>query len=137
MSMRFGSREIRVTGRDRHRQEVRQIPCSRYKRDVRPEHERKPWPEITYDTEVDMLYIVLARVRVERTKDAGPFAYDLDIEGHVVGIEIPVGEQGAGGRRLEKSEAAGRKRAEPPQLAERHRGFIFIKRFSPRDVELR
>ena len=45
-------------------------------------------PEITYDPEVDAVYIALVRGKVERTKEARPFLYDLDAEGHIVGIEI-------------------------------------------------
>ena len=71
-------------------------------------------PEITYDPEADAVYITLVRGKVERTKEARPFLYDLDAEGHIVGIEIPVREQGAGARRLEKSKAAERNRAPAP-----------------------
>ena len=45
-------------------------------------------PEITYDPEADAVYIALVRGKVERTKEARPFLYDLDAEGHIVGIEI-------------------------------------------------
>ena len=71
-------------------------------------------PEITYDPEADAVYIALVRGKVERTKEARPFLYDLDAEGHIVGIEIPVCEQGSGARRLEKNKAAERKRAPAP-----------------------
>ena len=46
-------------------------------------------PEITYDPEADAVYIALVRGKVERTKEARPFFYDVDAEGHIVGIEIP------------------------------------------------
>ena len=37
-------------------------------------------PEITYDPEADAVYITLVRGKVERTKEARPFLYDLDAE---------------------------------------------------------
>jgi uncharacterized protein YuzE len=43
---------------------------------------------ITYDPEADAVYIAVARGKVERTEEAGPFIYDVDADGHVVGIEI-------------------------------------------------
>ena len=41
-------------------------------------------PEITYDPEADAVYIALVRGKVERTKEARPFLYDLDAEGQLV-----------------------------------------------------
>lgn len=43
----------------------------------------------TYDPEADAIYIYLATSReVDHTEEAGPFIYDMDTEGHVLGIEI-------------------------------------------------
>jgi uncharacterized protein YuzE len=44
--------------------------------------------DITYDAEADAVYITVGRARIERTEEAGPFIYDVDAEGHIVGIEI-------------------------------------------------
>ena len=43
---------------------------------------------ITYNAEADALYITVGRGEVDRTEEAGPFIYDVDAEGHIVGIEI-------------------------------------------------
>jgi uncharacterized protein YuzE len=61
---------------------------TRYKRDVRPEREAKAMTEITYDAEADAVYIAVTRGKVERTEEAGPFIYDLDLAGRIIGIEI-------------------------------------------------
>ncbi len=45
-------------------------------------------PDMTYDAEADAVYIAVGRGNVERTEDAGPFTYDVDAEGRVLGIEI-------------------------------------------------
>jgi uncharacterized protein YuzE len=60
----------------------------RYKRDVRPKREAKAMTDITYDAEADAVYIAVARGKVERTEETGPFAYDVDAAGRVLGIEI-------------------------------------------------
>jgi uncharacterized protein YuzE len=44
--------------------------------------------DITYDAEADAVYITVGRGKVERTEETGPFIYDVDAEGHIVGIEI-------------------------------------------------
>jgi uncharacterized protein YuzE len=44
--------------------------------------------DITYDAEADAVYITVGRGKVDRTEEAGPFIYDVDAEGHIVGIEI-------------------------------------------------
>jgi uncharacterized protein YuzE len=61
---------------------------SRYKRDVRPEREAKAMTDITYDAEADAVYITVGRGTVDRTEESGPFIYDVDAEGRIVGIEI-------------------------------------------------
>jgi uncharacterized protein YuzE len=55
---------------------------------VRPEREAKAMTDITYDAEADAVYITIGRARIERTEEAGPFIYDVDAAGHIVGIEI-------------------------------------------------
>ena len=44
--------------------------------------------DITYDAEADAVYIVVGHGKVDRTDETGPFVYDVDAEGHIVGIEI-------------------------------------------------
>jgi uncharacterized protein YuzE len=56
--------------------------------DIRPEREAKAMTNITYDPEADAVYFTIARGKIDRTEEAGPFIYDVDAEGHIVGIEI-------------------------------------------------
>lgn len=44
--------------------------------------------DMTYDPEADATYIYLGRGKIEETAEAGPFIYDVDAEGRVIGIEI-------------------------------------------------
>lgn len=44
--------------------------------------------DMTYDPEADAAYIYLARGKSARTEEAGPFIYDVDAQGRVLGIEI-------------------------------------------------
>jgi uncharacterized protein YuzE len=44
--------------------------------------------DITYDPEADAVYITVGHGTVDRTEEAGPFIYDVDREGHILGIEI-------------------------------------------------
>ena len=44
--------------------------------------------DITYDAEADAVYITVGRGTVDRTEESGPFIYDVDAEGRIVGIEI-------------------------------------------------
>jgi uncharacterized protein YuzE len=44
--------------------------------------------DITYDAEADAVYITVGRGTIDRTEEAGPFIYDVDAEGRIVGIEI-------------------------------------------------
>jgi uncharacterized protein YuzE len=60
----------------------------RYERDVRPERQGKAMTDITYDAEADAVYITVGRGTVDRTEESGPFIYDVDAEGRIVGIEI-------------------------------------------------
>lgn len=89
---------------------------------------------ITYDPEADAVYIAVATGRAERTKETGPFVYDLDATGHIVGIEIRSASKVLAPGNWEKA----RRPKENPRhrrVAELHKGFLFIKRFSPGDVE--
>jgi uncharacterized protein YuzE len=45
--------------------------------------------DITYDAGADAVYISVGDSKIDRTEEAGPFIYDVDAEGHIVGIEIP------------------------------------------------
>ncbi|HVV40157.1 MAG TPA: DUF2283 domain-containing protein [Nitrobacter sp.] len=44
--------------------------------------------DLTYDPEADAVYIKVGRGEINRTHEAGPFIYDVDAEGHILGIEI-------------------------------------------------
>ena len=110
---------------------------SRYKRNVRPERETKAMTDTTYDPESDAVYITVGRGRVARTKKNGRFVYDLDAEGHIVGIEILSASKMLAPGDWQKARRPAANPRERPQVAERHRGFIFIKRFSPSDAESR
>jgi uncharacterized protein YuzE len=61
---------------------------SRYKRDVRPEREAKAMIDMSYDPEADAVYITMGRGNIDRTEEVGPFIYDVDPDGRIVGIEI-------------------------------------------------
>jgi uncharacterized protein YuzE len=61
---------------------------SRYKRDVRSEREAKAMTDMTYDPEADAVYIAVGQGKVDRTAETGPFIYDVDAEGRIVGIEL-------------------------------------------------
>ena len=44
--------------------------------------------DITYDAEADAVYITIGRGKFHQTEETGPFIYDVDAEGHILGIEI-------------------------------------------------
>jgi uncharacterized protein YuzE len=44
--------------------------------------------DMTYDPEADAVYIYLGRGKVAETRDDGPFTYDVDKSGRILGIEI-------------------------------------------------
>ena len=45
--------------------------------------------DMTYDPEADAIYIYVGASReIDHTEEAGPFIYDVDTEGRIVGIEI-------------------------------------------------
>jgi uncharacterized protein YuzE len=62
---------------------------SRYKRDVRPECEAEIMTDMTYDPAADAIYIYVGKARkIDHQEETGPFVYDVDVEGRIVGIEI-------------------------------------------------
>jgi uncharacterized protein YuzE len=92
--------------------------------------------DITYDAEADAVYIAVGIGRVERTQKTGPFVYDLDAGGHIVGIEIRSASKVLAPGNWKKA----RRPKENPRQRRRvaddlHRGFIFIRRLSPPDAE--
>ena len=76
-------------------------------RDVRPERETKAMTETYLRSEADAVYITVSRGNVDQTEETGPFIYDVDADGRIVGIEILSASEDSGGRRLEKSRLAG------------------------------
>jgi uncharacterized protein YuzE len=44
--------------------------------------------DFTYDAEAAAVYVAIGRSKVERTEGAGPFIYDVDADGRVLGIDI-------------------------------------------------
>jgi len=44
--------------------------------------------DLTYDPEADAVYISVGRGKVDHTEEAGPFIYDVDADGRIIGIEI-------------------------------------------------
>src|SRR5690606_23902952 len=47
-----------------------------------------PMTGMTYDPEADAVYIYLDRAKVAETREDGPFIYDVDESGRIIGIEI-------------------------------------------------
>lgn len=44
--------------------------------------------DMTYDPEADAVYITIGKGKFDHTEEAGPFVYDVDAAGRVLGIEI-------------------------------------------------
>ena len=44
--------------------------------------------DVTYDPEADAVYLRIGRGKVDHTEEAGPFIYDVDAEGRILGLEI-------------------------------------------------
>lgn len=44
--------------------------------------------DVTYDPEADAVYIAVGNGKFDHTEEAGPFIYDVDEAGRVLGIEI-------------------------------------------------
>ena len=93
--------------------------------------------EMTYDAEADAVYLAVGTGRTERTRKTGPFVCDLDAGGRILGIEIRSASKVLAPGDWQKARRPRESTRQRPRVAERHRGFIFIKRFSPRDVESR
>jgi uncharacterized protein YuzE len=90
---------------------------------------------ITYDAEADTVYFAVGIGRVERTQKTGPFVCDLDAGGHIVGIEIPSASKVLAPGDWKKARRPKPSARQRSRGAELHRGFIFIRRLSPSDVE--
>jgi len=93
--------------------------------------------DTTYDPEADAVYIAVGRGPVARQQKSGPFVYDRDADGQIVGIEIRSASKILAPGDWQKARRPRESTHSRPRVAERHRGFIFIKRFSPRDAESR
>ena len=44
--------------------------------------------DLIYDPEADAVYISVGRGKIDRTEETGPFIYDVDADGRIIGIEI-------------------------------------------------
>ena len=44
--------------------------------------------KLTYDPDADAVYISLGGGKIERQEELGPFIYDVDAKGRIIGIEI-------------------------------------------------
>jgi len=44
--------------------------------------------DMTYDPDADAVYIYVGKEEIDRQEEAGPFIYDVDAQGRVIGIEI-------------------------------------------------
>ena len=66
--------------------------------------------DMTYDPEADAVYIRVGAGKVENTEEAGPFIYDLDQHGRILGNRDPECDQGARAGRLAKSPIAGERK---------------------------
>jgi uncharacterized protein YuzE len=91
--------------------------------------------DTTYDAEADVVYIAVGRGTVERAQKNGPVVCDLDAGGHIVGIEIRSASKVLAPGDWQKARRPRESTRQRGRAADRHRGFIFIKRFAPRDVE--
>ncbi|HEY0293659.1 MAG TPA: DUF2283 domain-containing protein [Hansschlegelia sp.] len=54
---------------------------------------------MTSDLEADAAYVRFSHAKVASTEDAGPFIYDVDAEGRIIGHRNPVVQLGHGARR--------------------------------------
>jgi uncharacterized protein YuzE len=90
--------------------------------------------DTTYDPDADAVYIAIAPGRVARKRRTGSFLYEFDSDGRVVGIEIRSASRilaPGDWQKARRPKPGGRQRR---PMADLHKGFIFIKWFSPRDV---
>jgi uncharacterized protein YuzE len=91
--------------------------------------------DVTYDAEADAVYITIGPAIAERSKKTGPFVYDLDAGGRIVGIEIKSASKVLGSGAWKKARPPKEGARQRTRVAELHRGFLFIRRFSPPDDE--
>ncbi|MGB8399195.1 DUF2283 domain-containing protein [Bradyrhizobium sp.] len=71
--------------------------------------------DITYDDQADAVYISVGHGKIDHTEETGPFIYDVDAEGRILGIEIlsaskvlaPGDWKKAGSAEQERTAAAG------------------------------
>ena len=91
--------------------------------------------DTTYDPEADAVYIAVGIGRAVRTKETGPFVYDLDARGQIVGIEIRSASKVLAPGNWKKARRPKESPRQSRRVAELHRGFLFIRRLSPPDAE--
>ena len=87
--------------------------------------------DITYDAEADAVYITVGRGTVQRSQKTGPVVCDFNAGGHIVGIEIRSASKVLAPGAWQKAKPPKESAHQRPRVAERHRGFLFIKRLSP------
>jgi uncharacterized protein YuzE len=87
--------------------------------------------DTTYDPEADAVHIAIGPGRVARRRKNGPFTYDFDADGHIVGFEIKPASKVLAPGDWQKAKRPPASPRQGRQIAERHKGFLFVKRFSP------
>ena len=93
--------------------------------------------DMTYDADADAVYIAIGPGRVARTRRNGRFVYDFDADGHIVGIQIRFASQVLAPGDWQKARRPKENPRQGRQIADLHKGFLLVKRFSPGDVESR
>jgi len=88
--------------------------------------------DMTYDAEADAVYITVGAGKVVRTRKSGLFVYSLDADGRIAGIEILSATRVLAPGDWEKARRPRESTRRPSQAVDLHRGFLFIKRSSPR-----
>ena len=63
---------------------------------------------IRYDAEADAVYITIGDGKIDRTEEAGPFIYDVDAKGRILGIEILSASKALAPGDLKKAGSGGR-----------------------------
>jgi uncharacterized protein YuzE len=92
--------------------------------------------EVTYDPDADAVHIAIGPGKVARRRKNGPFVYDSDADGHIVGFEIRSASKVLAPGDWQKARRPSANPRQLRQVADLHKGFLFVKRFSP-DVESR
>jgi uncharacterized protein YuzE len=93
--------------------------------------------EITYDAEADAVHISLGRSSVARRRKNGSFVYDFDAGGQIVGFEILSASKVLAPGDWQKARQPQKSARQSRPAPELHKGFLFIRRSSQRDVESR